>query len=175
MPKIRSILLLIITTIALTACSSYSEIIELPFDAGDGTINSSGADMEPQMSGRYVVFSSDRRGRQDIYLYDVLEKRLVDLPGLNGFDAISSHPSISRDGRYIVFATIRQGRSAIALYDFQTRQVSNLTANLRAEVRNPTISADGNIIAFESTINGQWDILVYDRNGQPLSVPTDPR
>ncbi|MFB2917986.1 MULTISPECIES: TolB family protein [Aerosakkonema] len=171
----RFILFSVITTLSLTACSTYPTIQQLPFDAGEETINSPAADMEPQIGSRYIVFSSDRRRRQDIYLYDIVERRLLDLPELNSFDAIASHPSISQDGRYIVFATVRQGRSGIALYDRQTRLLRNLTANLQAEVRNPTINGDGTIIAFETSVNGQWDILVYDRYGKPLGVPTDPR
>lgn len=171
MLNFRFIFISALAAFGSSACSSYPSFLELPFDAGEGTINSTAADMEPQMSGRYIVFSSDRRSRQDIYLYDVVEKRLLDLPGLNGFDAISSQPSISQDGRYIVFASVRQGRSGIALYDRQTRNIRNLTANLPAEVRNPTISGDGSIIAFESSVNGQWDILVYNRFGQRLNVP----
>lgn len=171
----RFIFLPAIATLGLSACTTYLSFQQLPFDVGEQTINSPAADMEPQMRERYIVFSSDRRARQGIYLYDVVERRLIDLPGLNALDAIASHPSISQDGRYIVFAMIRQGRSGISLYDRQTRRLRNLTANLQAEVRNPTISGDGSIIAFESSVNGQWDILVYDRSGRPLQVPTDPR
>ncbi|HEY9849493.1 MAG TPA: Tol biopolymer transporter periplasmic protein [Leptolyngbyaceae cyanobacterium] len=176
--KSKSCLFVLITAIAtvnLNGCSGYPIAQPLPFDVGENSINSPGGDVEPQISGRYIVFSSDRRRRQNIYLYDVVEKRLIDLPGLNAPDAIASHPSASQDGRYIVFATTRQGRSGIALYDRQTRQLRNLTANLPAEVRNPTISADGNIVAFESSIRGQWDILVYDRFGRRLNLPIDPR
>lgn len=174
----KSCLFVLITAIGtfnLSSCSGYPIALPLPFDVGENSINSPGGDVEPEISGRYIVFSSDRRRRQNIYLYDVVEKRLIDLPGLNAADAIASHPSASQDGRYIVFATTRQGRSGIALYDRQTRQLRNLTANLPAEVRNPTISADGNIVAFESSIRGQWDILVYDRFGRRLNVPIDPR
>ncbi|MGH8000881.1 MAG: TolB family protein, partial [Brasilonema sp.] len=114
-------------------------------------------------------------GRQDIYMFDPLTRSLVDLPGLNSFDTVASHPTVSESGRYIVFAGSRQGRSAIFLYDRETRQLRNLTANLQAEVRHPTISANGSRIAFESSVNGQWDILIYNRSGQPLNIPQDPR
>jgi Tol biopolymer transport system component len=108
-------------------------------------------------------------------MFDTVTSNLVDVPDLNSFDTIASHPSVSSDGRYIVFAASRQGRSAIFLYDRETRQSRNLTANLQAEVRNPAISADGSRIAFEYSNSGQWDILVYDRSGQPLNIPQDPR
>ncbi len=43
-------------------------------------------------------------------MFDTVTRDLVDLPGLNSFDAIANHPSVSQDGRYIVFAASRQGR-----------------------------------------------------------------
>jgi len=60
--------------------------------------------IKPQIAGRYIVFTSDRFGRQDVYLFDALERRLIDLPGLNSFDAIATDPAVSENGRYIVFS-----------------------------------------------------------------------
>ena len=159
----------------LSSCTGYPRLLSYPFDPGGRSLNSPASELSPQVKNRYVVFTSDRFGHQDVYLFDTLERRLIDLPGLNAFDAIASDPDISENGRYIVFTASRQGRLGIFLYDRETRQLRNLTANLQAEVRNPTISADGSTIAFESSANGQWDILLYNRSGQPLNVPTAPQ
>ena len=156
----------------LGSCSASGRLLNFPFDPGGRSLNSPGAELKPQIADRYIVFISDRRGRQDVYLFDALEQRLVDLPGLNSLDAIADDPSVSEDGRYIVFTANRQGKSGIYLYDRELRQLRNLTENIPAEVRNPTISADGSAIAFESSANGQWDIVIYDRAGQPINVPT---
>ncbi|MBD2771449.1 TolB family protein [Iningainema tapete] len=159
----------------LSGCAGYPRILNFPFDPGGQSLNSTAAELNPQISGRYIVFTSDRRGSQDVYLFDTLTQNLVDLPGLNSFDTIATHPSVSQNGRYIVFAASRQGRRGIFFYDRETRQERNLTPNLLSEVRNPTISADGSKIAFESSVSGQWDILVYDRSGKQLNIPQDPR
>lgn len=156
--------------IVLGSYGSSARLLSFPSDSGGKSLNSPAAEMTPRVSGKYIVFSSDRLGRQDIYLFDRVSRSLVDLPGLNSFDAIASSPAVSENGQYIVFSSSRQGRSGIFLYDRDTRQLRNLTKNLQAEVRNPTISADGSRIAFESSINGQWDILVYDRSGQPINI-----
>ena len=159
----------------LSGCFGYPRLLNYSFDPGGRSLNSTASELNPQIAGRYIVFSSDRRGSQDIYMFDTISRNLIELPGLNSFDAIASHPSVSNDGRYIVFAASRDGRLAIFLYDRETNQTRNLAADVQAEVRNPTISADGNIIAFESSINGQWDILVYDRFGSRLNIPQEPR
>ena len=143
-------------------------LVGFPFDPGGRSLNSPFGEMQPRTTGRYIVFASDRRGSQDIYLYDTTNQSLVELPGLNSIDTVASSPAISQDGRYIVFTASQEGRANILLYDRTTRQLRNLTENLRATVRNPTISADGNTIAFESSAKGQWDILLYNRDGQPL-------
>lgn len=166
----------LISLVGLSGCTVYPRLLSYPFDPGGRSLNSPFAESNPQISGRYVVFTSDRRGSQDVYLYDAVDRRLIELPGLNAIDMIASHPSISENGRFIAFTGVREGRSGIYLYDRETRQLRNLTENLRAEVRNPTLSADGNTIAFESSANGQWDILVYNRTGQPLGgLETEPR
>ncbi|MGC9526558.1 MAG: TolB family protein [Limnospira sp.] len=159
----------------LGGCGGYPRLLNIPFNSGGTAPNSPQAEMSPKISGRYLIFASDRLNRQDIYLYDRETEESIDLPGLNAMDAIASHPAISEDGNYIVFASTRGGRSDIYLYNRQTRQLRNLTANLDAQVRHPTIDADGTLIAFESSLNGQWDIVVYNRFGQALNVPLAPQ
>lgn len=161
--------------IILSGYGNSARLLSFPLDSGGKSLNSTAAEMTPHVSGRYIAFSSDRLGRQDIYLYDLVNRSLIDLPGLNSFDAIASNPAVSENGQYIVFSSSRQGKSDIFLYDRKTRQLRNLTNSLQAEVRHPTISADGSRIAFESSANGQWDILVYDRSGKPIDVPFAPQ
>ncbi len=165
--------LLTVVTLAgcLGGCGGYPRLLNFPFDAGGRGLNSPALEIHPQVAGQFVVFVSDRNGSQDIYLFDAKNRRLIDLPGLNSFDEIASHPSISEDGRYIVFAMSRQGRSDIYLYDRTTAIKRNLTSTLPAEVRNPVISADGSKIAFEIAANGQWDIAVYNPSGQAINLP----
>ncbi len=147
-------------------------LINFPYDPGGRSLNSPFADLQPRTSGRFIVFASDRRGSQDIFLYDTVTRTLNDLPGLNALDMIAANPAVSENGRFIVFGGNRDGRSGIYLYDRETRQLRNLTDNLKTDVRHPSISADGNIIAFQASTGGQWDILLVNRSGQPLNSPT---
>jgi Tol biopolymer transport system component len=159
----------------LGGCVGSPRILTLPFDGGGRGFNSPYNEVSGNISGRYVVFVSDRQGSQDIYLFDMVARQLVPLPNLNRFDTVASDPAVSEDGNWIVFGGSREGRSGIYLYNRSTQQVRWLTRNLNAEVRNPTLSADGQRIAFEVNVGGQWDITVYDRNGNPLNIPTNAR
>ncbi|HLP88318.1 MAG TPA: Tol biopolymer transporter periplasmic protein [Nostocaceae cyanobacterium] len=171
MTKNYTLIFIFLCSSLLTGCFGYPRLLNYPFDPGGRSLNSLATEANPQISGRYIVFTTDRQGSQDVYMFDRVTNNLVDLPGLNSFDVMASHPAVSEDGRFIVFAASRQGRSSIFLYDRETQQSRNLTANLQAEVRNPTISADGNRIAFEFSNNGHWDIFLSDRLGQRLNVP----
>ena len=158
----------------LSGCAG-PRLLNFPYDPSGRSLNSPFAEQNPAIAGRYIVFSSDRRGSQDVYLYDTVTRNLIDLPGLNAIDTVEANPAISENGRYIVFTGYREGRSAIYLYDRETRQLRNLTENLRTQVRNPTISADGNAIAFETSTNGAWSLSIVNRFGQPINGAIPPR
>ncbi|ELR96684.1 TolB family protein [Gloeocapsa sp. PCC 73106] len=158
---------LIIGTLLLTSCTTYPRFVNFPFDPSGRSLNSLRSELNPQITPKFIVFASDRNGSQDVYLYDLRNRTLINLPGLNALNEIASDPSVSEDGRYIVFATSVQGKSTIYLYDRSTQQRRNLSNPIQGDVRNPTISANGELIAFEVGTNGQWDIFICDRQGQP--------
>ncbi len=162
--KLVPVIVAIALVVLFLSNFSYPHLMTLPYDSAGRSLNSPYTEHEPQVVGDYMVFISDRNGSQDVYLYDLVSRNLVDLPGLNSVDSVASHPSVSTNGRYMVFAASHAGDVDIYRYDRQVRRLQNLTADLAAEVRNPTISGDGNVIAFESNANGQWDIVVVDRS-----------
>jgi beta propeller repeat protein len=166
-----SLLIVVAISSLLGGCFGAPRLLNFPFDTGGRSLNSPASELEPQISGNFVIFVSDRNGSQDIYLYDAKSLNLINLPGLNALNEIVAHPGVSEDGKYIVFLGSDRGRSRIYLYDRSTEQKRILTENLEAAVRNPTISADGSRIAFEAARNGQWDIITVDRFGQILPVP----
>lgn len=138
------------------------------------SLNSSATDQEPSYSydGRYLVFASDRLAQRSIYLYDMQQRRLVDLPGLNQPNTLQEQPDISADGRYIVYISEQLGKPDVFVYDRQTFEAKRLTENILAEVRHPAISGNGRFVAFESNRSGQWNIEIYDRGtGVDLSLP----
>lgn len=158
----------------LSGCAGPGgRLVRYPSNAAG--LSSPHSDLSPHHGGRYIALLSDRRGSQDITLFDTRSRRLVPLPGLNRFDSLVGHPAVSADGQWVVYGAVREGRSDIYLYQRSSRQSRNLTARLNTAVRNPSISERGDRIAFEVSVNGQWDIAIYDRNGRPLTIPTNPR
>lgn len=154
-------------SLGLSSCGS-SRYVNLPGDRRGQGVNSLAEELSPQVNGQLLVFTSDRRDAQGIYLYNLRTRRLEPLPRLNALNQVASHPGITADGRYVVYALSRNGDQDIYLYDRETEQNRNLTAGLNADTRNPVISANGEQIAFEVAEQGQWDIRVVDRQGKAL-------
>ena len=157
----------------LAGCREYNFLTPPPQSFG-ATLNSLAADQEPRYSydGRYLVFTSDRLAQRSIFLYDVQQRRLVDLPGLNQLNILQDQPDISADGRYIVYISEQFGKPDVFVYDRQSLRSERITKDILGEVREPTISGNGRFIAFESNRSGQWDIVIHDRGPQvQLSLP----
>ena len=152
----------------LTACQN-AQFVTPPADPLGNNLNSLHSEKNPRLSddGRYLIFSSDRQQQRRIFLYDLSQRKLLPLPGLNQPNIFYDQPDISRNGRFIVYTSEQEGKTNVYLYDRQTFQTNNLTRAYVGQVRNPTISGDGRWIAFEGDRTGQWDIEVIDRGIQP--------
>ncbi len=103
--------------------------------------------------GRWVVFTSERRGNPDLYAID-LEARgeprlLVDSV------AMEDQAAISPDGRTIAFVSTRDGNAEVFVMPFRPTETSgldgavNLTQHPGGDFR-PAFSPDGRHIAFSS-------------------------
>ena len=174
LPALNS--LAIISILLLTSCTDAG-LITPPTQTIGATINSQAREADPQFSydGRYLVFTSERQGKKSVFLYNLSERQLVPLPGLNQIGSLQAQPDISADGRYLVYLSEEQGKTDIFIYDRQTLRGENLTKDLLVPVRNPSISGNGRFVAFESNRNGQWNIEIYDRgSNSELSSPGNP-
>ena len=174
------LLSIIILTFFLNSCSDEG-FLTPPTQQFGATLNSRGSDSHPNFSyeGNYLVFDSSRKSTQGIYLYDVRQGSLINLPGLNQNNSFQYQPDLSADGRYIVYVSEEEGQSDIFIYDRQNFDRENLTKNELGEVRYPTISGNGRFVAFEMNRSGQWDVMIYDRGSTselsfPEAIPITP-
>lgn len=164
-----------IVGILLTSCGQGNFLTPRATISNAG-LNTLMSENSPSLSGdgRLLVFTSNREGSENIYLYDLEARRFIDLPRLNRDDWAMASPTISANGRFIVFLSNALGRSDVFLYDRETQQIENISNRLPGDVRNPTVSADGRFIAFESNGAGQWDIEIYDRGDAATTPPAPP-
>ena len=147
---------------AISGCQSFESVTPPVIPGG---INSKFPEESPSYSsdGNYLVFASDRRGRRDIFLYDLRQRQLISLPNLNRRNSSQDKPAISGDGRYIVYVSTERGKTDVFVYDRQTQRTELLSVNIKGSVDNPTISGDGRQIAFQASQLGQWKIVLVER------------
>jgi Tol biopolymer transport system component len=163
----------------LAGCTNAGFLV-LPTQNFGNSLNSVNLEQEPNFSydGRYMVFASDRLGYRAVFLFDVQQRRLINLPGLNTPGVMQDQPDINADGRYIVYVSETRGKPDVYVYDRISRQNQLITGNILGNIRHPTISGDGRFIGFQLDRNGQWDIEIFDRGpgarslGTPVSPPS---
>jgi Tol biopolymer transport system component len=129
------------------------------------SVNSRYTDAQPALSanGRFLAFVSNRNGSHDIFMYDLQERRFLQLSGLNRPDAIAESPSLTNTGRYLAYAIANRSRGAIVVYDRITQGSQVVYQADLGGIRRPKISPEGRYIVFESGRRGQWDIETLDR------------
>jgi hypothetical protein len=122
----------------------------------------------PELFG-FLVFSSNREGRPQIYVRDMVLGRILRLTVSNGDD---SHPAWSPDGRTVAFTSNRDGNHEIYIVDANGANPRNLT-NDAATDNYPSWSPDGEWIAFSSNRNGNYEIYIMRANGSDLQNITN--
>jgi len=106
------------------------------------------------ISGNLIVWSDDRNGNADIYLYDLntnTEKQITTN------SSSQYNPAIS--GNLVVWQDYRNGNNDIYLYDLDTKTEKQITTNSSSQY-NPAIS--GNLVVWQDYRNGNNDIYLYD-------------
>ncbi len=114
-----------------------------------------GLDYDPVVSpdGRWLVFTSERRGNPDLYALDLEhggEPRL-----LIDSERMEDQATFSPDGKFIYFVSTYAGNADIHRLPFRPNKTlgmegaEDLTRNAAADLR-PSISPDGRTMAFSS-------------------------
>ena len=142
------------------------------------------SDSHPSLSldGRYCAFASELENQTSkIFLWDLMEKKLVNLPVINDTPNAQLHPTISGDGQVIAFAAWdRAGFSQrwdIVGYDMKTKKLHDLPKlnSQKFDERMPCFSGNGRFLAFTSNMNGGvglTDIYLYDRTeSKVIAIP----
>lgn len=140
--------------------------------------------MVPSLSGdgKRVAFTAWARPeaspRWGVFLYDLPDKKIVDLPGLNRPTSDQRMPALSSEGRFLAYASNVKGGAGLTdiyLYDVADKKVLALPEmNSKNMDIQPALSGDGRLVAFSSDRPGGAggrDIYLYDRIGkqfQPL-------
>jgi len=114
-----------------------------------------GLDYDPVVSpdGRWLVFTSERRGNPDLYALDLQRGGPPHL--LIDSERMEDQAAFSPDGKFLFFVSTYSGNADIYRLPFRPdktvsmKDAKNLTHSPSADLR-PSISPDGRIMAFSS-------------------------
>jgi Tol biopolymer transport system component len=114
-----------------------------------------GLDYDPVVSpdGRWLVFTSERRGNPDLYALDLQRGGPPHL--LIDSERMEDQAAFSPDGKFLFFVSTYSGNADIYRLPFHPgktvsmKEAENLTHSPSAELR-PSISPDGRLMAFSS-------------------------
>jgi Tol biopolymer transport system component len=126
------------------------------------------ASIGQQTNSDVLAFVSDRDGRRDIYIIDVVHRISLNLTRDRAYN---DNPAWSSDGQ-LSFESYRSGGGAIVLMDTLTSHSRSLTNSIGNY--NPAWSTDGQL-AYITTSNANLEIMLYDfTTGQRRNVSRNP-
>jgi len=145
----------------------------------DSNVNSTLDETDPQISldGTRLVFVRDSLGLRSIKLYDLVNQRLIPLPGLAAPGFSDWEPAIDAPGRRIAFTTNRTGTLDVMVYRMNTLALDPASAlQSNAGDVEPSFSGDGRYVIFASnrTSGTDYDLLLFDlNNGLLVPLPSN--
>jgi dipeptidyl aminopeptidase/acylaminoacyl peptidase len=162
----------------------YSQIATIPSKIPDGPIEFTYVTdapynhSDPQVSpdGRYVAYTSDRRGKDDIRGNDIWVRPLTRRSGEeraltpNTVASFDYSPRWSPDGTKIAFVSNRSGWRNIGIIDVASGETRMLTSSTWDE-HNPKWSPDGRWIAYVANIEWNYHLMkIPAEGGEPIQL-----
>lgn len=148
---------------------------------GEVTVSGKRSDYHPSLSadGRWCAFASEEENQTSrIRVWDLQEKKLLELPEANKSPNGQLHASISGSGKLVAFSAWSNpqasGRWDVLLFDVAGNNFLPLGVNTQAlDERMPCLSGDGRLLAYTSNAKGgvgRTDIYFYDLStGESIS------
>ncbi|MDE0085862.1 MAG: hypothetical protein OXU23_09145 [Candidatus Poribacteria bacterium] len=100
--------------------------------------------------GQHIAFTSNRTGRNEIHIIDVLSGEVEQLTNNKGIDGSANDPSWSPDGKYIAYEQYSFGQGGtIYMMNIQTKKAKPIIpVKLNLSENRPRWSPDGKFILY---------------------------
>jgi len=137
---------------------------------------------KPEFSpdGEYIIFYSDRKGLDGIYLMNAItgkiEKKMLTGSLSEKFESIRSMKSSlawAPDGKSIAIVAKSDGRDRLFILSVSRRRILKEVDMPIDFFFSPTISPDGKMVAVVGANMGQTDLYVYDLEKDTYAQVTD--
>ena len=137
---------------------------------------------KPEFSpdGENIIFYSDRKGLDGIYLMNAItgriEKKMLTGSMSEKFESIRSMKSSlswAADGKSIAFVAKSDGRDRLFILSVPRGRILKEIDMPLDFFFSPTLSPDGKMVAVVGTLKGKTDIYVYDLETETTTQVTD--
>ncbi|QCK15711.1 TolB family protein [Mangrovivirga cuniculi] len=130
------------------------------------TINLKGKALYPGWSsdGNKVLFTSNHSGTNEIYLYDLNSKDIIQL---TDSDSNNERGDLSPDGKLLIYSSdyFEKGNQDILIKNLDTGEIKHISNSPGMELI-ARFSSDGNDIFYGSNKDGNWEIYSYNLNSE---------
>ncbi len=151
---------------SVEATAGATDLFVMPFDGGRATrisVARGSINLAPSWSpdSRRLTFSSDRSGRNEIYIADA-DGTNVSLLTADAYGErnVRADPVWSPDGRYVAMSSEVGGTQQILIYGLSDRSLRQVTSDGRNQA--PAWAPDGRHLVFSSTRGGTEQLWVTD-------------
>jgi len=111
--------------------------------------------------GKNIVFVGMKGGINDLYLYELKKKKLVQLNADSNDDRAPLFSPAESAGKWIVFSQEKNKQYDLCLLNLETKEIHPLT-NLPGDEIMPSFSPDGKKVIFVADPEGIYDLYLID-------------
>lgn len=123
----------------------------------------------PGISRSKIAFVSDRTGRKELYLSDVLG---LNTRRVTRHNTLVVSPRFSPDGNYLAYSSYHSGNQSLYITDLRQDKVTRAISRRKGMNLAPAWSPDGRTMAVTLSHDGNPDLYLVDREGKILKQLT---
>jgi TolB protein len=132
-------------------------------------LTTSAADqLDPAISGNYVVYTDSRNSDNDVYGYNLQTNQEFQITSGGGDQMLSAI-----NGEWVAYTDFGRGNADVVVYNVRTTQSVRVPDSIGSNQRKPSIS--GHRVVYEDDRTGDWDIYLFDlATNTETRLTTDP-
>lgn len=124
---------------------------------------------EPGISRSSIAFVSDVTGRKEVYVTDVLGRKVRRITRHNH---LCVSPRFTKDGRYLAYSSYHRGNQNLYITELNQTKITRALSRRKGMNLAPAFSPDGRTMVVTLSKGGSPDLYLMDREGKILEQLT---
>ena len=124
---------------------------------------------EPGISRTSIAFVSDATGRKEVYVSDVLGRRVRQVTRHNH---LCVSPRFTPDGRFLAYSSYHRGNQNLYITELSQSKLTRALSRRKGMNLAPAFSPDGRTMVLTLSKGGSPDLYLLDRKGKIIEQLT---